>query len=57
MVSLFGYTPDFGRFYGSRGTVYCRLPRSPKTSLIAHAKWVHGRTGFDGDVTSLFRAS
>jgi hypothetical protein len=30
--------PDFGRFYGSRGAVkFSWMPRSPKTSLVAHA--------------------
>jgi hypothetical protein len=37
-VFPFGFTPDFGRFYGSRGSSYLlRMPRSPKTSLVAHA--------------------
>src|ERR1043165_4679829 len=31
-------TPDFGRFYGSRGgSCLVWMPRSPKTSLVAHA--------------------
>ena len=45
VVVLIVSPPDFGRFNGSRGAVYCRLPRSPKTSLIAHANTGYGRTG------------
>jgi hypothetical protein len=42
--------PDFGRFYGSRGRVHLRwMPRSPKTSLVAHApNEFPSRTGLDG---------
>ena len=35
VVSLVGYTPDFGRFYGSRGHLYCgcRARQKPPSSL------------------------
>jgi hypothetical protein len=37
-VLVFACTPDFGRFYGSRGGIkFVWMPRSPKTSLVAHA--------------------
>src|SRR5260370_26197412 len=32
------FTPDFARLYGSRGGCHCEwMPRSPTTSLVAHA--------------------
>ena len=45
VVAPRGCIPDFGRFYGSRGGCEWK-PRSPKTSLIAHAKTSSPTDGF-----------